>query len=279
MGDIAINELKKIKAKLKIIRRTVPGIKDLPVECKILLEKEKCDVVMALGMVGGAPIDTQCAHEASIGIQHAKLMTNKHIIEVFVHENEAWSEKEFFEICNNRIRKHVHNAIALVLNPQKLIENAGKGIRQGKEDEGEIKLDKDEIAIGVVVSEFNREITSKMEEAALRYANEKNIEVKSIIRVPGAYDIPLAVKKLLMDKKIGGVVALGAIIKGETKHDELIAHATANALTQLSLEFKKPVTLGIIGPGASWEQADARKNAYAERAVEAVIKLIERIRC
>lgn len=93
MGAIAVDEIKKNYPDMLVERRTVPGIKDLPVECKRMLD-EGCDIAMALGMVGGAPIDTQCGHEASLGIQQAKLMTNKHIIEVFVHENEAWNPTE-----------------------------------------------------------------------------------------------------------------------------------------------------------------------------------------
>jgi len=281
MGKIALEELKNNYPEIEVIRTTVPGIKDLAVECKILIEEQKCNIVMALGMVGGAPVDRQCAHEASLGIQHAKLMTNKHIIEVFVHENEAWNDQEFFEICDNRIRKHVHNAVALVTSQEKLVENAGRGIRQGKENEGGIDDAKDKekhITLGIVVSEFNFEITEEMKKTALEYAKKQNVIVEQVISVPGAYDVPLAAKKILLDKKIDAVIALGAIITGKTKHDELIAKTCADALTRLSLEFNKPIALGIIGPGASEENAETRKNEYAERAVETAIKLVKKMR-
>lgn len=275
MGAIALDELKGYD--VDAVRRTVPGIKDLPVECKRLLME--CDVVMALGMVGGAPIDTQCAHEASIGIQHAKLMTGKHIIEVFVHENEAWSEREFFEICNNRVRKHAHNAINIVLHPEKMVEQAGKGKRQGKEDEGPIYPDAEKkIMLGLVVCDFNSEITAEMEKTAIAHIEANGAELGGVLHVPGAYDAPLAAKKHLLNKKIDGVVVLGAVIKGETLHDETIGNSTAHALSQLSLQFNKPVTLGIIGPGASYEQAEARKTEYAERAVDAALKLVKLLR-
>ncbi len=103
MGALAIDEISRHYPDVEIVRTTVPGIKDLPPECKKLLDSG-CEACMALGMVGGAPIDTICAHEASTGLIQAKLMTNKHIIEVFVHENEAWDEKEFHSICENRAR-------------------------------------------------------------------------------------------------------------------------------------------------------------------------------
>ncbi|MCK5177560.1 MAG: riboflavin synthase, partial [Candidatus Aenigmarchaeota archaeon] len=103
MGRIAVDEIKKNVA-CDIVRRTVPGVKDLPVACKKLIEEEKCDIVMALGMPGKETIDKQCAHEASTGIITAQLMTNTHIIEVFVHEDEAKDEKELAWLADQRAR-------------------------------------------------------------------------------------------------------------------------------------------------------------------------------
>lgn len=268
MGAIAIDELKKYPD-VAYVRKTVPGIKDLPVECKRLLD-DGCDVAMALGMVGGAPIDTVCGHEASLGIQQAKLMTNKHIIEVFVHENEAWSESELKVIFENRTRKHVHNAVMIVKDPDFLIKLAGQGVRQGKENEGSIGVDK--IRLGIVVGRFNDELTGKMERKAIEIAKKQKVEIR-ILRVPGVYDMPLVVKKLLMDKSITAVVTLGAVVKGDTAHDEVITKDTARRLGDLSLEFKKPVTLGIIGHNVTWEQAEKRAEEYAERAVMAALEL------
>jgi len=274
MGAIALDELKKEYSSAEIERRTVPGIKDLGVECKKVLDGG-CDICLALGMVGGAPIDRQCAHEASLGIQQAKLMTNKHIIEVFVHENEAWSGREFVDICQNRIRKHVHNTVQMILEPELIMQNAGRGIRQGKNDEGPIESDI-ETTIGIVCAEFNQEITDRMKNKAVQTAEQNGAKVV-LYRVPGVFDIPLVAKKLLMDKKIKGIVTLGAIVKGGTAHDEVIAKDTAKRLGTLSLEFNKPVTLGIIGHGVHWDGADERSEEYAERAVLSALKIIKTI--
>jgi riboflavin synthase len=294
MGEIAISELKTHYPKLETSRRTVPGIKDLAVECKRLLEGDKretqntrratgnrepaagCDIVLALGMVGGAPIDTQCAHEASLGIQQAKLMANRHIVEVFVHENEAWSEEEFRSICENRIRKHVHNAVMLVKDPEMLVQKAGMGVRQGKEDEGPVSGD-GKIRLGIVVAKFNEEITGMMREKALEIARAGGAEAE-LIEVPGVFDIPLVMKKLLMDKKIHAGVALGAVVKGETAHDEVITKEAARRLAGLSLEFNKPVTLGIIGYGAGQETAETRAGSYAKHSTESAIGLVKVLR-
>ncbi len=138
MGAIALDEIEKHYPNAHVIRRTVPGIKDLAVESQRLLTLEGCEIVLAMGMVGGAPVDEVCAHESGLGIQQAMLRTNKHIIEVFVYANERKSEAELLKLTEDRVRKHLHNAIWMVAEPQKLVERAGTGRRQGHSDEGPI---------------------------------------------------------------------------------------------------------------------------------------------
>src|SRR3970282_2990036 len=119
MGKIAIDELRK-GASVHIERYTVPGVKDLPVACKLLIEEKGCDIVMALGMPGSQPIDKMCAHEASQGIIQAQLMTNTHIIEVFVHEDEAKNEQELAWLMAKRTREHAQNVLKLLFHQEKL---------------------------------------------------------------------------------------------------------------------------------------------------------------
>jgi 6,7-dimethyl-8-ribityllumazine synthase len=132
-----------------------------------------------------------------------------------------------------------------------------------------------------VVSEFNEEVTSRMLEVAKEKAEKMKLKIKYVCNVPGAYDMPIIVDALLQKKDIDGVITLGAIIKGQTKHDEVIANTAAQALTELSLKYQKPVSLGITGPGMQERHAYARIRPVAERAVEAVVKIsneLERIR-
>ncbi len=135
MGKIAIEELKK-HASVSIERVTVPGIKDLPVACKKLIEEKNCEIVMALGMPGGKEKDRLCAHEASQGLIMTQLMTNTHIIEVFVHEDEAKDDAELAWLAASRTREHAVNSVKLVLYPKELQKEAGTGQRQGFEDSG-----------------------------------------------------------------------------------------------------------------------------------------------
>ena len=135
MARAAIKELKR-GCSAEIVRYTVPGVKDLPVAAKILIEERGCELVMALGMPGPKPIDKTCAHEASTGLIMAQLMTNTHIIEVFVHEDEARNAKELAWLMEQRTREHAVNAVRLALRPKDLEKLAGTGQRQGFEDVG-----------------------------------------------------------------------------------------------------------------------------------------------
>jgi len=135
MAKHAISELKG-NASVKIERYTVPGIKDLPVACKKLVEERSCDIVMAFGMPGSDPKDKICAHEASQGIIMAQLMTNAHVIEVFVHEDEAPNDREFAALAEARAREHALNVVKLLFKPEKLEREAGTGQRQGYADAG-----------------------------------------------------------------------------------------------------------------------------------------------
>lgn len=139
MGGIVASELRDNFESVSVVRRTVPGMKDLAVACKKLFEEEACDVCVALAMPGKEKIDGQCAHEASQGIMLAQLLSSRHIVEVFVHEAEATSEKELAEICLDRCRKHARNAVLLAANPSALVARAGTGARQGKQDVGGIE--------------------------------------------------------------------------------------------------------------------------------------------
>jgi len=130
----------------------------------------------------------------------------------------------------------------------------------------------EKIRIGAVVSEFNYDITSMMLERAREHANFLGAEIIKTIKVPGVFDMGLAIKKLLQDKNIDGVVTLGAVIEGETEHDDIVIQHASRKIADLSVEYNKPVGLGITGPGMTRLQAEERIER-AKAAVEAVVKL------
>ena len=130
--------------------------------------------------------------------------------------------------------------------------------------------------LGFIVLEFNRDITYQMELLGREHAQFLGAEVAGIVYVPGVYDMPLAAKKRLRREDIDAVVTIGCVIQGETAHDEVVVSQAARKLMDLSLEFEKPVTLGITGPKMSRPDAHKRVD-YAKRAVEAAVKLLQRL--
>lgn len=135
-----------------------------------------------------------------------------------------------------------------------------------------------DIKLAIVVAEFNSEITEKMLKQALKRSAELKAQTTYVCKVPGSYDMPLMIQNLLEKDDVDAIVTLGAIVKGETKHDEVIADILAGKAAELSLRFRKPVTLGVSGPSMTWEQATARIEEYANRSVDAAVKMLFRER-
>ncbi|NOZ83021.1 MAG: 6,7-dimethyl-8-ribityllumazine synthase [Euryarchaeota archaeon] len=131
--------------------------------------------------------------------------------------------------------------------------------------------------LAIVAAEFNYDITYAMVELAKEHAQFLGAEVVHVVKVPGVFDMPLAVKKLLERKDVDGVVTLGAVIEGQTEHDEIVMQHASRKIADLALEYSKPVALGISGPGMSRLEAHERVK-YAKRAVEAVVKMHRRLK-
>ncbi|KYK20250.1 6,7-dimethyl-8-ribityllumazine synthase [Thermoplasmatales archaeon SG8-52-2] len=135
----------------------------------------------------------------------------------------------------------------------------------------------EKIRIGAVVSEFNYDITMVMLERAKEHAYFLGAEITQTVKVPGVFDMGLAIKKLLQRKDIDAVVALGAVIEGETEHDDIVIQHASRKIADLSIEYDKPVGLGITGPGMTRLQAEERIER-AKNAVEAAVKLHKRLK-
>lgn len=133
------------------------------------------------------------------------------------------------------------------------------------------------VKLGLAATEFNFDIVSPMIEFARRHAEFLGAEIVAEVIVPGVYELPLAVKKLVQRDDIDAVVTLGAVIEGETEHDEIVMQHAARKLIDLSVEHGKPVTLGISGPGMTRLQALERVTDYARRSVEAAVKMVRRL--
>lgn len=134
------------------------------------------------------------------------------------------------------------------------------------------------VKLGIAATEFNWDIVGPMLEFAKQHANFLDAKVTAEVLVPGVYELPLAAKKLVERNDIEAVVTLGAVIEGETGHDEIVMQQAARKLMDLAVQYGKPVALGISGPGMSRMQALERVNEYAKRAVEAAVKTAKRLK-
>jgi 6,7-dimethyl-8-ribityllumazine synthase len=132
--------------------------------------------------------------------------------------------------------------------------------------------------LGIVVAEFNSDISEAMLAAAQDEATSLGVGIAAVSRVPGAYEIPLIADKLLQNSDIASVVVLGFIENGGTLHGEVMAHTVSRSLFDSSVKHGKAIGYGIIGPGASLVQADRRKVPYARAAVRAVVASTKALR-
>ncbi|MEZ6078605.1 MAG: 6,7-dimethyl-8-ribityllumazine synthase [Pirellulaceae bacterium] len=102
--------------------------------------------------------------------------------------------------------------------------------------------------IGIVVSTYNSNITQRLLEGSLKSLQSAgwNGEKVETLKVPGAWELPLAAQRLLDRDEVLGVVVLGAVIRGETTHDQHINRAVSSALMDLMLASGKPVGFGLL---------------------------------
>ncbi|HET7149689.1 MAG TPA: 6,7-dimethyl-8-ribityllumazine synthase [Candidatus Nitrosopolaris sp.] len=136
----------------------------------------------------------------------------------------------------------------------------------------------DKVRIGVVVSEFNREITCQMLGNAKKQAKKMDAIITYVCFVPGSYDMPVIIQELLKKKDVDAAVTLGAVIKGETSHDEIVAENAARLIADLSVKHSKPVALGITGPNMNFKQAKDRSEIVPIRAVISAVNMATRIK-
>jgi 6,7-dimethyl-8-ribityllumazine synthase len=124
----------------------------------------------------------------------------------------------------------------------------------------------------ILAADFTKSVVDVMVEEATREAAASGIELTKVVRVPGAYEVPLIADVLLAKPDVDFVVVLGYIERGETRHGEVMGHVVHAALVDMQLRHRKPIGLGIIGPGATREQAEQRKADYARAAVTAALR-------
>ena len=131
------------------------------------------------------------------------------------------------------------------------------------------------LKIGIVVSEFNSDITAPMLDGALKTLEAckvKKTEIR-VVHVPGSFEIPFGCLALIKSGKYDAIIALGCIIKGETTHDVYIASAASTGIMNLSLEHKIPIAFGIITTN-NLAQAKVRSSGNTNKGCEAAVTAV-----
>lgn len=137
--------------------------------------------------------------------------------------------------------------------------------------------DQSDKRVAVVAAQWNSFVTDKLLEGAKDVLKSKGLKTDNIIvvRCPGAYEIPLTVEHLL--HKVDGVIALGAVIRGETPHFDYVCDAVTSGVTRLNLDHRKPVSFGILTTDTveqALERADVN-TAKGNKGAEAALACLE----
>jgi 6,7-dimethyl-8-ribityllumazine synthase len=141
------------------------------------------------------------------------------------------------------------------------------------------KLTAKDLKIGIVVSRFNSIITSKLLDGALDCLKRHECKDKdiNIYHVPGAWEIPLTLKKLAKLEKFDGLIALGAVVRGETPHFDYVAAETSKGVALVSLEKEIPISFGVLTTDTMDQAFDRAGGKAGNKGFDSALSLIETI--
>lgn len=133
------------------------------------------------------------------------------------------------------------------------------------------------LKIGVVTSRFNEDVTFALEKGALDYLDglHEDVEIHSV-RVPGAVEIPLACQALLLNG-CDGVVALGAVIRGETSHYDYVCNSVERGVSELMLKFERPIGFGVLTTENDEQALERAGGKHGNKGAEAAQVVMEMI--
>jgi len=130
---------------------------------------------------------------------------------------------------------------------------------------------------GIVVSEWNDDVTEALLEGAYRTLIEQGSNKENIIRknVPGSYELTLGAQFMAREKNIDAVICLGCVIQGETRHFEFICQSVAQGIKDVSLKFDKPVIFGVLTTDTKQQALDRAGGKHGNKGDEAAITAIK----
>lgn len=133
--------------------------------------------------------------------------------------------------------------------------------------------------IGIVVSEWNREITSKLLDGALQALTDYKVQQQniSVSWVPGAFELPLGAQVQLEKGAVDGVIAIGVVIQGETRHFDFVCSGTTQGIMDLTLKFSKPVAFCLLTDNHIQQSIDRAGGKHGNKGVECAIACLKMI--
>jgi 6,7-dimethyl-8-ribityllumazine synthase len=133
--------------------------------------------------------------------------------------------------------------------------------------------------IGIIVSEWNEEITFSLRDACIDTLTKFGVEPDNILLkyVPGAFELPLGARLIAGKEKLDAIICLGCVIKGETSHAQYIKSAVANGMMNLSLTSGKPVVFGVLTPNDKQQALNRAGGKYGNKGVEAATSALKMI--
>jgi 6,7-dimethyl-8-ribityllumazine synthase len=129
--------------------------------------------------------------------------------------------------------------------------------------------------IHVLTTIIHEDLTSKMVGYAQEYAQDINLEIYKVIKVPGTLEFPFFVNELILKEQINGLLILGILEKGETNHGEVIAHQVTKTLLDLQIKYRIPMSIAIIGPNSTIEHAEEKSQRTTEKAMRVLLSMME----
>lgn len=139
------------------------------------------------------------------------------------------------------------------------------------------KISGNDFKAAIVLSLFNELIGQKLLEGALQCLKENNVDDENIdiVKVPGAFEIPLTADKLASLKKYDAIICLGAVIRGDTPHFDYVAGAAGNGILQVSLKYRIPVIFGILTTDTIEQALERAGGKHGNKGADSAVTALE----
>jgi len=133
--------------------------------------------------------------------------------------------------------------------------------------------------VGIVVSDWNRDITDALLNGARNTLLEAGLLEQNIVvhRVPGSFELPLGAQWLLETGKIDGVIALGSVIQGETRHFEFVCNAVSTGVQEVNLKHSKPVIFGVLTDDTKQQAIDRSGGKHGNKGIDCAVAAIQMV--